>query len=193
MSEILLIRPGSTEYDRQGRIQGTLDIPLSDEGRQEVARVVDQLKGQPVEAVYTSPSQAAAETGKAIATALRIKSKKVEKLQNLDQGLWQGMLIADVKSRHPRVSRQWQEQPEKVCPPEGEMVGAAQDRVRPVLARLLKKHKEGVIGLVVPEPLASLIGSLLRHDALGDLWRAPNGNRWEMIPVDSGVAVCNQN
>jgi phosphoserine phosphatase len=193
MSEILLIRPGSTEYDHQGRIQGTLDIPLSDEGRREVAQVVDQLRGQPVDAVYTAPSTAAEETGKAIAAALHVKSKKVEKLQNLDQGLWQGMLIDDVKSRHPRVSRQWQEQPEKVCPPEGEMVGAVQDRIRPVLARLLKKHKEGVIGLVVPEPLASVIGSLLRRDALGDLWRAPNGNRWEMIAVEPGVAAGDHN
>jgi broad specificity phosphatase PhoE len=193
MPEILVIRPGSTEYDRQGRIQGTLDIPLSDEGRQEVARVIDQLKGHPVQVLYTTPSKAAEETGKAIATALHVKSKTVDKLQNLDQGLWQGMLIDDVKSRHPRVSRQWLEQPEKVCPPEGEMVGAAQNRIRPVLARLLKKHKEGVIGLVVPEPLASVICSLLRRDALGDLWRTPNGNRWEIIAVESAAAVCDQN
>ena len=50
MPQILLIRPGSTEYDRQGRIQGTLDIPLNEEGRQEVLEVVQQLKGQSIEA-----------------------------------------------------------------------------------------------------------------------------------------------
>lgn len=27
MVQIVLIRPGSTDYDEQGRIQGTLDIP----------------------------------------------------------------------------------------------------------------------------------------------------------------------
>ena len=32
MLTILLIRSGTTEFDAQGRIQGTLDVPLSDEG-----------------------------------------------------------------------------------------------------------------------------------------------------------------
>ena len=27
MVQIVLIRPGSTDYDQQGRIQGTLDVP----------------------------------------------------------------------------------------------------------------------------------------------------------------------
>ena len=36
MVQIVLIRPGSTDYDEQGRIQGTLDIPLNDQGADEV-------------------------------------------------------------------------------------------------------------------------------------------------------------
>ena len=111
-------------------------------------------------------------------------------MHNLDQGLWQGMLVDDVKTKHPKVSRQWQEQPEKVCPPGGEMIAEAQERVRAVLARLLKKHKNGVIGLVVPEPLASVVCHVLRRDALGDLWKVPGGERWEMITVEPGGAVC---
>ena len=38
MFQILLIRPGSTEYDQQGRVQGTLDIPLCEDGRQEAEK-----------------------------------------------------------------------------------------------------------------------------------------------------------
>ena len=38
MLTILLVRSGLTEYDCQGRIQGTLDVPLSGEGRQQVER-----------------------------------------------------------------------------------------------------------------------------------------------------------
>ena len=37
MVQIVLIRPGSTDYDEQGRIQGTLDIPLNEQGTREVA------------------------------------------------------------------------------------------------------------------------------------------------------------
>ena len=40
------------------------------------------------------------------------------------------MLVSDVKRKQPRVYKRWQEQPESVCPPEGEMLGEADERVR---------------------------------------------------------------
>ena len=67
------------------------------------------------------------------------------------------MLIEDVKRKQPKVFRQWQEQPEIVCPPEGEMLSEAHERVQAALTKMLKKHKEGTIALVIPEPLASLV------------------------------------
>ena len=73
------------------------------------------------------------------------------------------MLIDEVKPEQPKVYRQWQDHPETVCPPQGEPVGAALDRVRTALAKLLRKHKSGTVALVVPEPLASLVRSLLRQ------------------------------
>ena len=66
------------------------------------------------------------------------------------------MLVEDVRHKQPKVYRQWQEQPENVCPPEGEMLSEADERVRTAVVKLFKRHKEGVIGLVLPEPLLSL-------------------------------------
>ena len=42
MVQIALVRPGSTDYDIQGRIQGNLDIPLNEMGRKQAASAVDQ-------------------------------------------------------------------------------------------------------------------------------------------------------
>ena len=115
---------------------------------------------------------------------MKIKLKKIERLENLNQGLWQGMLVEDVRHKQPKVYRQWQEQPENVCPPEGEMLGQADERVRNAIVKLLKRRKEGVIGLVLPEPLLSLARRFITHGALGDLWKAPNGHgRFEVLDV----------
>ena len=38
MSRVLLIRPGATAFDEQHRVQGILDLPLSDRGRVETPR-----------------------------------------------------------------------------------------------------------------------------------------------------------
>lgn len=185
MFRILLIRPGTTDFDQQRRIQGTLDIPLSETGRREVDDAIEKLRDQPLDAIYTCPCQSARQTAEALGGALNIKPKTLDKLQNLNQGLWQGMLVDDVKKKQPKVYRQWQDQPETVCPPEGETLGAAKERVQAVVAKLLKKHKsEGVVAMVVPEPLASVVLNVLRHDELGDLWqRKQEAASWDVLDV----------
>ena len=185
MLHIVLIRPGSTDYDVQERIQGSLDIPLNEQGTAEAAQTVELLRDKGIEMVYSPGSQPSLQTAEIIAKALGIKRKKIERLESLDLGLWQGMLVEEVRHKQPKVYRQWQEQPENVCPPDGEMLSQADDRVRTALVKLLKRHKEGVIGLVVPEPLLSLARRFIAHGELGDLWKAPNGHgRIEVLTVE---------
>jgi probable phosphoglycerate mutase len=185
MLRIVLIRPGSTDFDEQGRITGTLDIPLNENGTHQMARTVGELAALQIDAVYSSPSGPAQQTAMALADSHDIKFKRLDNLQNLDHGLWHGKLIEEVKQKQPKVYRQWQDHPETVCPPQGESLSAAQRRIRTTLLKLLKKHKHGVIALVVPEPLASLVRSFLNDSDLGDLWKAENDcGRWELIDIE---------
>src|SRR4029453_10669782 len=111
----------------------------------------------------------------------KIKAKTLTELQNLDHGLWHGKLIDEVRTSQPKVFRQLQDHPETVCPPQGEAVGAALERLRALLTRLMRKHRRGTIALVVPQPLASLIGSILGAE-IGDLWKAEcQCGGWQMI------------
>jgi broad specificity phosphatase PhoE len=186
MLQIVLIRPGSTDYDLQQRIQGSLDIPLNQQGVEEVAQTAKQLGGRAIEVVYAPTSQPSLQTADLIATQFGIKRKKLERLPNMHLGLWEGMLVEDVRHRQPKVYRQWQEQPENVCPPEGEMLADAEERLRAAIVKLVKRHREaGTIGLVLPEPLFSLARRFINHAALGDLWKAPNGHgRFEVLSVE---------
>ena len=170
MFKILLVRAGKTDYDCQNRIQGTLDLPLSEEGWQQVAELAETLHDHQVEAIYSGPDQASLQTAELVSVALQQKVKSNKQFHNLDLGLWQGMLIDDVKSKQPRVYKQWVEHPETVCPPEGETLTAAEERLRNALAKIEKKHKDGTVAVVIAEPLASLLCHLVRHDDLGNLW-----------------------
>jgi broad specificity phosphatase PhoE len=185
MLRILIIHPGCTDYDEQERIQGSLDIPLSQRGNNEVVLLIEQLQDQQIEMIYAPPCQPAEQTASAIAGKLEIKLKKLDRLQNLDQGLWEGMLIEDVKLKQPKVYKQWQEQPENVCPPGGEMLCEAAERVRATMTKLLKKHKSGTIAIVTPEPLATLLRHFISNEELGDLWKAFNKHgQWEVLEVE---------
>jgi len=182
--EVLLIRPGSTDFDEQGRIKGTLDIPLSEMGALQVSRAVGELHETRIDYLYASPCRAAEQTAHAIAADHQLKVRMASELQNLDHGLWHGKLVDELKQSQPKVFRQLQEFPETVCPPQGEPVGACLERVRAWLTRLVRKHKTGTIALVVPEPLASVVRSTLQHGDIGDLWKAEcESGGWERIAV----------
>lgn len=189
MLTVLLIRTGATEYDCQGRVQGTLDVPLSEDGRQQIEEVARQLADQEVAVIYAGPCGATLQSAEIVAKQLHGKVKTVDKLCNLNHGLWQGMLIDDVKMKQPKVYKQWQEHPETVCPPDGESVQVVRERLHEVLAKISKKHKKGTVAIVAPEPLASVLRNMLRDDALGDLWRVEDQNQpiWELIEVPEEV------
>lgn len=184
MLKIVLVRPGATEYDQQGRIQGTLDIPLCEDGRKQVEEAVAQMADLNAVALYAAPCEAARQTAALVGEKLGLKAKTLDKLRNLDHGLWQGMLVEEVKTKQPKVYRQWQEQPETVCPPQGETVPAAKTRVAEALKKLVKKHREGAVVVVAPEPMGSLLRHVMHHDELTNLWKTPEScGAWESIDV----------
>ena len=189
MLQIVLIRPGSTDYDVQERIQGSLDIPLNEQGLAEVAADGGATARQGDGGRSTRPFRSRrCKRPRSIAKALGIKLKKIERLQNLNQGLVAG----DARGRRaPQAA-------EGLSP----VAGAAGERLparrrdaqrRPTsgsarrMVKLLKRHKEGVIGLVLPEPLLSLARRFITHGELGDLWKAPNGHgRFEVLDGGPG-------
>jgi probable phosphoglycerate mutase len=188
MLRIVLIQPGSTDFDDQGRITGTLDLPLSQNGTLQVARTIDELAAMPMAAVYAAPCQSCQQTADALAQPRKLKVRRLDSLRNLDLGLWHGKRIDEMRQHQPRIYRQWQEHPETVCPPQGESLAEAQRRVTAVVKKLFRKHKEGVIALVAPEPVASLVRQALKRSALGDLWKAEcESARWEAIDVEPQV------
>lgn len=194
MINILLVRAGKTDYDCQNRIQGVLDLPLSEEGWQKVATLAEDLHQHQVEAIYAGPDQASQQTAELVSVSLQQKVKTNKDLHNLDLGLWQGMLIEDVKNKQPKIYKQWIEHPETVCPPEGESLCAAQERLQVALDKIEKKHKTGTVALVLAEPLASLLCNLVREDDLGNLWTTCCKSRpaWELLaPPRISAAISN--
>ena len=191
MLSLLLIRSGRTEYDCQGRIQGTLDIPLSEDGRLEVQAGAAELldKHAKFSALYAGPCRSVQETAEILAERLKLKLKTIDDLHNLNQGLWQGMLFDEVKAKQPKVYRQWHEKPDTVCPPEGETLQDARERLRKALAKLAKKHKTGTVALVLGQPLASILRCMLHDDPSPAVCHVECAQAplWEQLEVPAAV------
>jgi broad specificity phosphatase PhoE len=187
MTTVVLIRPGATVYDEQNRVQGILDVPLSDRGWAEVAELAETLAepftGVELAALYCGPSENALRTAEAVGRALGLRPRRVEELRNLDQGLWQGLQVDEIKRRHQKVFRQWIDDPCTVSPPHGEPVEGAMDRIKAALKPLIKRHRDETIGLVACEPIAQFIACYLRRDPRVQLADQVPTGKFETITV----------
>lgn len=186
-TRVLLIRPGATEFDDQGRIKGNLDMPMSEHGHQQVRTLADQIAEFPLKTIYTSPCQSARETAETLALnpagrGRNVAIKVIDSFRNIDHGLWHGKLLEELKRNHPRLYRQGQDCPTDICPPNGESIREAKARVEKAVRKVLRKGGDEFVAIIIPDPMAWVVESLLTGDELSGLWKAEtDSGRWDLI------------
>lgn len=161
MTRVAVVRPGWTDFDEQHRILGALEVPLNQRGEAQVLSLISRLKdlSLDLEVVLAGTLQPVKPTADAIGEALGIDVRDTENLNNVNQGLWQGSSIEEIRRKTPRCFKQWEDAPETICPPEGEPWEAVIERVQQALKKPLRKFDSLVI--VASEPLATLVSSVL--------------------------------
>ena len=113
-------------------------------------------------ALYCGPGENVVRTAEIVGKELRLRHKRINEFRNLDQGLWQGLQIDEIKRRNTKLFRQWIEDPATICPPQGETVERAMERIKTAFRPLIRRHQDEAIGLIVGDPLAKLVASYLR-------------------------------
>ncbi|MDA7905515.1 histidine phosphatase family protein [bacterium] len=166
---ILLVRAGSTDLDDQDRIVGSLDMPLSPEGEREARAIAQDLGEAGIVAIFSAAGLASQQTARQLSRSGEIRVRVEESFVNLNYGLWHGKSRSELKENQPKLYRQWQDNPDSICPPDGEPVEAVRDRVKTVLKKIRRKHKTGTIAIVAPDPLLSILRSELEGTEVRDL------------------------
>ncbi|MGB7348136.1 MAG: histidine phosphatase family protein [Pirellulaceae bacterium] len=182
LSHVLIIQPGATDFDEQQRIKGSLDMPLSQRGQQQVDRMAAELAEVRIDVIFTAPDESARQTAQRLAQGRDVRVKVIDAFRNVDHGLWHGKLIEEVRRNHPRVYRQGIDSPEEFCPPQGEPISEARDRVVKSLKKCLRRNRDGVIAIVASDPMAAVLDSLISGKELHDLWSSElDDGSWNLI------------
>ncbi len=100
-TELILIRHGETAWNRERRMQGQTDTPLSDIGRAQAEAVGLRLARHPFTALYSSDLLRAWDTAAAIARASGREVRRKPDLRERTFGVFEGLTHDEMSRRYP--------------------------------------------------------------------------------------------
>ncbi len=140
MTELLLVRHGETDWNRDRRFQGHADPPLNEMGREQAHALAAELAGERIELVYTSDLCRARETAEIVAASLGADLVALRDLREIDVGEWEGLTWPEIEERYPEGARAWHEQ--GFGWEAGETYDELGERVVAALRRIAADHPE---------------------------------------------------
>jgi probable phosphoglycerate mutase len=175
MTELVLIRHGETDMNRELRFQGHVDVALNAIGLEQARRLAARMAGQKADAIYASDLLRAQQTAKPIARGLALQAFPEAGLREQSFGRVDGMRVDDIKVQHPEAWEGWLRFDEHYAMPEGESTYQFHRRVMEAVHRLAAAHREGKLVLVTHGGVLDMIYRTARCLGL-------NGPRQSEIP-----------
>lgn len=106
---IILARHGETAANAEGRIQGRLDFPLNERGRQQAQALAAWFSERRPSLVLSSPQQRASQTAAVIAHSLGLAAPtSLDDLKELDTGCFSGLTMAEAAQAYPEAYEAFQ-------------------------------------------------------------------------------------
>jgi phosphoserine phosphatase len=150
VKRLLLVRHGETNWNRDGRFQGQIDIPLNENGQRQGEQAGEFLKPIQIDAAVTSSMSRPKETAELILKhhpGVELQGR--EDLWEISHGTWEGKLESEIRATDGALLDEWQAKPETVQMPEGENLDDVFKRAIAGWNDIATQAKPGTTTLVV--------------------------------------------
>lgn len=139
--ELVLVRHGETAHNRDGLVQGRVDVPLNTVGIAQATALAASLRGMSVAAVYASPLRRTWGTALAVARVLGLSVQEEPGLIEMDVGEMDGLSLPVLRERYPDFLRRWANDETATLPlPGGESLALVQERAWAAVQRMLAAY-----------------------------------------------------
>jgi len=115
-----LVRHGETVFNREKRIQGHADSPLTKNGEKQAARWARVLEGFDWDRMLASDIGRAVRTAKIINARLKLPLVFDARLREQDWGRWSGLTVSQIRHQQPELLAAQERAGWDFCPPGGE-------------------------------------------------------------------------
>lgn len=198
LKRLLLIRPGETEWNLQGRWQGWVAAPLNEHGQLQAARLATFIRHMGLFALYSSDHQRAVETAHILAQAIGFDPIFDERLRERNIGHWQGLTVPEIHGWYADEYQQLQADPENFVIPYGESLAQVRERSLAVLDDIMRDCEDTggdlTVGIIThTTTIRVLVNALIPGVSLSDTnfgntsvttMRRTSDTDWELVATD---------
>jgi alpha-ribazole phosphatase len=185
MTDLILIRHGETDWNIEGRYQGQSDVPLNSTGIKQAQDLAQQLRHEPLDAIYSSDLARAKGTAEILSRINGAPLFLDPRLREIDQGEWEGMLFQDIRSRFTEAFEERLRDPLQVAPPGGETVGQVRQRVLEAVDEIVDHYPRGLVAIVSHGLALAIVRVHYNKQAIETVWdHIPDNANPERIHVE---------
>ena len=164
MLDLVLVRHGETDWNRELRFQGQVDPPLNAAGLEQARRLAARLADEPLpEGLISSDLARAMQTADPVARRRGLSLRTETGLREQAFGVIDGLSVPEIQARYPEIWPRWKAFEPDFAPPGGESLRQFHDRVVLSLEDLRRRHAGQTLWIVT-------------HGGVLDMvWRAATG------------------
>jgi probable phosphoglycerate mutase len=160
LTKFLLLRHGETVWNRDGRLQGWQDSPLSVAGRAQAGALAARLATERVDAIVASDLGRTRDTAAPIAERLALPVALDAGLRERCYGEFEGMTWAEIERARPHDYQRLAARDPEYVVPGGESGVQFRNRVVAALERLAGTHDGATVAVVTH---GGVLGIVYRH------------------------------
>lgn len=171
--KIYITRHGETKWNKEHRLQGQLDSPLTEQGQKQAQWLHERLLNEPIDLIISSPLGRALKTAEMIKGHRKIPIVTDPDFMEIKLGDWEGQRTRDLEVKYPVQYNNLWNNPHRFENPTGESLKTVINRAGKALETHLKKHAGKNILIVTHGITLKSLYAYIEKKALKDFWSGP--------------------
>src|SRR4051812_25665287 len=148
MSQLILIRHGETQWNRERRMQGHSDSPLSETGLKQARLLAQRLQELEFTTLYCSDSGRAHHTARTVAQLTGHELIVEPRLRERHFGVFEGLTAIEIQTQHAEAYLRFKSRDPDYAVPGGESAAAFKERALACLAEIAARHPDETVVIV---------------------------------------------
>ena len=194
-TRLIAVRHGETAWNVEARLQGQLDVPLNDRGRDQARRAARVLADDRPHVVVSSDLSRARATAEAIASFTQAPLLLDAGLRERSFGSFQGLTHLEVAERWPEHAARWKSRDPAFAPGDGESLTVFYERCVQATLRIAEAHAGRTVVVVAHGGVMDCLyraASRIPLDAPRS-WSLDNAAINRLLHTDSGFTLVGWN